>query len=366
MKILIFISQLSSGGSEKVASLMANYWSVSKHSVVLLTNTSIDTDFFDINENVKRCSTGFIVSEKGTMSKIKLHLTSLMQLRKIVKEENPDIIISHNATSNVRILIATFGLGIPVIVEDHNNPVKSKNTKQPWKMLRPLVYGTAKHIILLTKDLIPYYPSYLHRKIIIIPNPLDIPENISNSDEVVLKNPTFISTGNFRYIKGYDLLIEAFALVVKKYPDWHLTILGDGNEREALTLLSEELCITDKVDMPGRVQNPFPALKKADIYVLSSRSEGFPVALCEAMGIGMPCISFNCPTGPSSIIDDQLNGILVEYLNVEALSKAMVMLIEDSVLREKLSSEAIKINESLNIEVIMKQWEALISDSTGE
>lgn len=360
MKILIFISQLSSGGSEKVASLMANYWSESEHSVVLLTNTSIETDFFDIKENVKRRNTDFVISKKSVLSKIKSHLSSLKKLRNIVKDENPDIIISHNATSNVRMLIAVFGLNIPVIVEDHNNPTKSKNTKQPWKMLRPLMYCFSHRIVLLTQDLVHYYPTYLHSKIVIIPNPLDIPNNIPDSNEIRLRNPTFISAGNFRYIKGYDLLIKAFSLVVKKYPNWHLTILGDGDERENLNLLSDELGISDKIDMPGRVKNPYPILKKADIYVLSSRSEGFPVALCEAMGVSLPCISFDCPTGPSDIIENNHNGLLIDYLNIEKLAEGMIFLIENEVFRTQLAVEAKKINDMLNIETIMSKWSEII------
>ena len=202
MKILIYISKLSSGGAEKVASLMSNYWA-NKYSVILLTNTSVNTDFYEINDNVKRCSTNLTTPKKNTLIKIKSHITGLWQLRTIVKEESPNVIISHNATSNVRILIATLGLNIPVIVEDHNNPAKSKNTKQPWKMLRPLAYYFAEHIVLLTQDLVQHYPGYLHRKVVLIPNPLDVPENIPESNEIILKKPTFISTGNFR---GYHWL----------------------------------------------------------------------------------------------------------------------------------------------------------------
>jgi len=365
MKILIHISQLTSGGAEKVASLMANYW-VSEHSVTLLTNTSVNTDFFEINDNVIRRSTNFKVSQKNAFIKIKSHIIGLWGLRDILKEENPDVIISHNATSNVRILIATLGLNIPVIVEDHNNPALNTITKQPWKTLKPFVYALSDRIILLTHDLVQYYPAYLHKKVTVIPNPIDIPEHIANSDEVILKKPTFISTGNFRYIKGYDLLIEAFSLVVKKHPDWHLTILGDGSERENLMTLSRNLGLTNKIDMPGRVNNPYPILKKADIYVLSSRSEGFPVALCEAMGIGLPCISFDCPTGPSDIIKNGKNGILVEYLNIEKLAQSMIELIENNSLRNKFSKEALKINEDLDIKVIMHKWETVIKKSIGK
>ena len=367
MKILIYISSLTAGGAEKVASMMANYW-CNEHEIVLLTDTSVDDDFFEIYNCVTRRSTNYSTnSNKNILLKIFSHTNALLQLRKILKEERPDVIISHMDASNVKILLAACCLNIPVIIEEHNNPKLARKMPQPWRGLQFFTYHRlAKYIVLLTKDLLPAYPKYLHDKIVYIPNPLNIPKNLPQSEEIILKQPCIVSMGSLRDIKGFDLLIKAFSIVVKKHPHWNLIILGEGSERENLTKLVEEFGIEKNIDMPGRITEPYGILKNADIYVLSSRSEAFPVALCEAMGLGLPCISFDCPTGPSLIIDDQVNGLLVEYLNVEALANAMIILIEDSVLREKFSSEAIKINESLNIDVIMKQWESLILESIGE
>ena len=364
MKILIYIGSLKSGGAEKVVSHMANYWAHT-HEIVLLTDVSEKEDFFEIHSKVKRISTGFLVSKKNIFIKYFSHLKGLLQLRKIIKDTKPEIIISHLPVANVRMLLSTFNLKIPLIVEDHNNPAFNK-IPQPWRILRPIMYMFTNKVVLLTEDLKKHYHKGLQSKIVIIPNPLNIPRNIINSNEVILKHPTFISTGNFRYIKGYDLLIQAFSHVVKVYPDWYLTLLGDGKERKNLSLLAEKLGVSDKIDMPGRVNNPYTLLKQAEIYVLSSRSEGFPVALCEAMGVGMPCISFDCPTGPSDIINNNHNGLLIEYLNVEKLAEAMIKLVENSNLRERLSKEALKINNDLEISVIMKKWETIITQSMGK
>jgi len=366
MKILLYISSLTSGGAEKVASMMADYWA-EKHNIILLTDSFPKDDFFKVNKKVKRVSTGFKVSEKRLFRKLLLHFSGLKHLRTVIRKEDPDVIISHMDVTNVRVLLATMGLNVPVIVEDHNNP-EMKGMPQPWKFLKPLTYKYAYNIVLLTKDLLNYYPKnlYDHNKIVFIPNPLNIPVEKSHSNEYILKNPTFIALGSLTDQKGFDILLRVFKKVLKKKPEWHLTILGEGPKRAALEKLSIELGIENNVFMPGRVKNPYSILKEADIYVMSSRYEGFPVALCEAMGVGLPCISFNCPTGPADIIIHNKNGLLIDYLNEEKLANAMADLIENPEIRKKFSKEALKINETLNINNIMHKWNKLICDSISE
>lgn len=361
MKILIYISSLTAGGAEKVVSLMANYWS-DKHKVVLLTDSSPEDDFFQIDKEVTRISTNFRNSKKNILQKIWLHISRLIQLRNVVKKEYPDVIISHMDITNVRMLIATYGLKIPVIVEDHNNP-ELKGMAQPWKALKPFSYKQAYRIVLLTKDLLNYYPKtlYNYNKIVYIANPLNIPKIISDSIEVSIENPSFIALGSLTDQKGFDMLLDAYVKVLHKRPNWKLTILGEGILRDQLTQQIKDLGLEKHVSMPGRVNNPYTALKNANIYVMSSRFEGFPVALCEAMGVGLPCISFDCPTGPSDIIENGINGLLVDYMDVDKLSDTMLLLSEDTVLQDRLASEALTINKTLHLDIIMSQWNSLIA-----
>lgn len=360
MKILIYPASLTAGGAEKVASLMANYWA-HKHHVVLLTDTPIEEDFFVLDPRIERISTNFSTEGKKLVKKIFSHIIGLMQLRKIIKETHPDVIISHMDISNVRILLSSIGLKIPVIIEDHNNPNMAAKLSQPWKLLQPFTYKRlANIIVLLTKDLIQYYPDALLPKIKIIPNPLNIPADVPTPSELILEKPTFIALGSLTKQKGFDYLLKAFAQLSLIKPEWKLTILGEGELRTELTELATQLGITNKVSLPGRIKNPYPVLKSADIYVMSSRFEGFPVALCEAMGVGLPCISFNCPTGPADIIENNVNGILVEYLNIEHLTQSMLDLTNNPDICKRLSAEAIKINQTLNLSVIMSQWETII------
>lgn len=362
MKILIYLNSLTAGGAEKVASLMANHW-CSNHEVILLTDASIDMDFFTIDQKVKRFSTNFCTKNLTIIKKMYLNITSLRNLRNFVRKHQPDIIISHMDVSNVRISLAVAGLKIPVIIEEHNNPSMLRKLPQPWRFIQPWVYNKLTNtIVLLTTDLKQYYAESLQSKICIIPNPLNIPKDIPESNELTLKNPTFIALGSLTKQKGFDYLLQAFEKVSRLLPEWNLTILGEGPLRNELTEYAAKLGIAEKVHMPGIIKNPYAVLKDADIFVMSSRYEGFPVALCEAMGVGLPCISFNCPTGPADIIEHNVNGILVEYLNIESLVENMTLLANDPFRCQRLSSEALKINEKLHISKIMAIWNQLIQN----
>jgi len=365
MKILLYISQFSSpGGAEKVTALMANHWA-EKHEVTLLSSTPINEDFFELKQQVNRKVFGLNMSTKYTFIKLKVYISGVFRLRKMIKKIEPDIIISHIDMSNILMLLAIRGLNIPIIVEDHNNP-EMKPLSQPWKFLKSVTYAYADKIILLIPALLSYYEKKFHNKITYIANPLNISTEINDIAEVKLVKPTFIAVGSLTKQKGLNYLLDAFALVQKEKPDWNLTILGEGVLRKELVEYATSLKILDKVHLPGRVSNPYAILKDADIYVMSSRFEGFPVALCEAMGVGLPCISFDCPTGPSDIINHGSNGLLVEYLNSEALAKAMILLSNNQPMRETLAKEASKINDTLHIDKIMSQWDDVILEVLKE
>jgi len=361
MKILLYVSHLSNaGGAEKVVSLMANHW-VKKHQVIILSESHPDNDFFSIDSKVQREVSSLDIRSEKFLFQLNEYKNGLLDIRKVVKKVQPDIIISHIDRANITMLLATYGLGIPVIVEDHNNP-ELKKLPQPWSFFKKVMYKRSKKVILLTRDLLQFYPKSLHAKISFIENPLNVPTHITDSDEIELATPTFIALGSLTEQKGLDYLLEAYAMVCKEKPDWKLTILGEGTLKSTIEAQAKKLGIDQKVYLPGRVNNPYPILKNADIYVMSSRYEGYPVALCEAMAVGLPCISFDCPTGPADIIEHNVNGLLVEYLNVEKLAEEMIMLSKNVQLRKEFSEKSVEINDKLHVNTIMSKWDKVIDE----
>jgi glycosyltransferase involved in cell wall biosynthesis len=179
-----------------------------------------------------------------------------------------------------------------------------------------------------------------------------------------LSGTTILAAGRLTRQKGFDLLIEAFARVAGPYPDWRLRICGGGPLRAELEQLAADCGVRDNVSLPGDMRNLAEEMASASLFVLSSRFEGFPLILIEAMSKGLPAISFDCPTGPRDVIRDRRNGILVPPCDVDALAAAMVELMADAGLRQRLGGEAARTAREYAIEKVGPRWERLMDELT--
>jgi glycosyltransferase involved in cell wall biosynthesis len=166
--------------------------------------------------------------------------------------------------------------------------------------------------------------------------------------------------------KGFDLLLRAFAKCCRERPDWALTIIGEGEERDELQALAQNLDIASKVRFTGRVAVPAALLRRADLFVLSSRYEGFPNALLEAMAVGLPVIATDCPSGPAHIVRNDIDGILVPTEDVDALATAMAGLMDDDAWRKRLGASATSVVERFSVERIMEHWDSLLEQVTRD
>jgi len=205
-----------------------------------------------------------------------------------------------------------------------------------------------KFVVLTEED--TYYWDKLKNKVV-IPNPLTkYPSSKSDG-----KSKIVISVGRYDYQKGFDLLIEAWAIVAQKHPDWTLRIFGPGNN-SIYQKLADDLGLHQYVECHGVSDRVYDEMAKASIYVLSSRYEGFGLVLIEAMAVGLPCVAFACPAGPRDIVLDHKDGILVEKNNVPKLADAISYLIEHDNERENYSRLAITKSERYRIDNIMNKW----------
>jgi glycosyltransferase involved in cell wall biosynthesis len=172
---------------------------------------------------------------------------------------------------------------------------------------------------------------------------------------------TILAAGRLTRQKGFDMLIPAFGRVACAHPDWRLRICGRGPLRGDLERLVEDEGLSDVVELPGP-RDLAEEMARASIFVLSSRFEGFPVVLLEAMSKGMAVVSFDCPTGPAEVVDDHRNGLLVPPRQVDALAAAMLELVEDSDLRRRCSQAAFETAQSYRMDAIGPRWEELLSE----
>jgi GalNAc-alpha-(1->4)-GalNAc-alpha-(1->3)-diNAcBac-PP-undecaprenol alpha-1,4-N-acetyl-D-galactosaminyltransferase len=171
-----------------------------------------------------------------------------------------------------------------------------------------------------------------------------------------------LAMGRLERQKGFDLLIAAFALVSAEFSDWGLAILGEGSLRLDLSSQIERLGLSHRIKLAGTTASPAATLQRGDLFVLSSRYEGFGLTLVEAMVCGLPVIAADCPSGPSEIVDSGRDGILVPSENVPAMAKAMARLMSDDEERRRLGENARAVAQRFGIDTVMHSWEQTIND----
>lgn len=374
MRILFVVRSLGAGGAERVLSNMASYWASKDHDITVLTFSG-EHPFYKLGDSVKHIDLnlpappgkmgenlrkGKIISfARDFFLTLTYYLKLVSGIRKNIKHNVPDAVVSFIDITNIMTILAMSGMKIPLLISERIDPA-CHPIPALWKKLRLICYPRASALVVQTEKAAEYFPSRIRKITNVIPNPLSVSEKTVQDE--ILKNEKIIAMGRLCYQKGFDLLLEAFSRIKDKC-SCDMEIWGEGDNRKELEALSEKLGLTDRVSFPGRSADAFSVMKKAGIFVLSSRYEGFPNVLLEAMALGLPALSFDCPSGPSEIIRDGENGLLVESGNIDALASAMERLAGDIELRRKLSSNAVKVADEYSPEKIMSLWEALIQKS---
>jgi GalNAc-alpha-(1->4)-GalNAc-alpha-(1->3)-diNAcBac-PP-undecaprenol alpha-1,4-N-acetyl-D-galactosaminyltransferase len=352
VKIAFIISSLTSGGAERVLCLIANYWARKNYSIAIITLDN-QTPFYLLEGGIKLEPLSLLRNSDSVFSAIANNIARIKTIRKKLIEIDPDIVISFMTETNI---ISTIGCRIinkPIIISERTcyDFLKSR----AWIILRKLVYRFSNVLVVQTN----YDKEKYNRlsNIFVINNPLNLEEMIPNNDR---EENNILAVGRLDRVKGFDRLIRAYSLLESK--NWKLTIVGEGSERNSLKKLIHDLNLEDYIRMPGRTKAIEKWYKKSSIFVLSSRIEGFPNALCEAMAYGCACVGFDCIAGPNEIITDKVNGYLVKNGDINALAAKIDFLINNPAERRRTGNEAMKISERLNIDSIMSKWEKIINN----
>ena len=341
MRITLVISSLRGGGAERVTSVMANYWADQGWKVTLLTyDDGTEAPAYGLSAAVDHRPLGIESASSGVVEAVRSNLGRLLILRRAIKEGAPDAVISFLDVVNVRTILASWGLGIPVIVSEHNDP-SFHQIGSAWRILRRWFYRYATRVVTLTPEALRYFPKAIRRRGLAIPNPLSSEALRGGSPSTSGRAETVMAMGRLADQKGFDRLIRAFSMVAAEHPGWTLTIWGEGDERQALERLRDRMELQGRIALPGWTPHPFAEMRRAGLFVVSSRYEGFCLVLCEAMACGAPVVSFDCSGLPRDMVRDGVDGILVPPDDVEQLAAAMDRLMSDPSQRELLAAGAV-------------------------
>lgn len=345
-----------SGGTERVTTLIANTLDEKQNNIFVLSLSNGDKPFFELNKDIH-----VDALFKGKVSMKKHFFQCVKRIRKFLIKNKIDTLIVVDSISCVFTVPACMGFKIHHICWEHFN-FKVNLGSRFRNLGRWMAAKWCSRIVTLTKRdkgfWIEQYPN-IKEKISVIANP-SLFQNLDHQPS--LENRTVLAVGRLDYIKGFDLLLKAWALVCEKIDEkWMLNIVGGGQEEANLKQLTQNLNIESRVIFSGQQKIVDPFYKNASIYCLSSRNEGFPMVLLEAQSYGLPIIAFDCDTGPAELIVDKKNGFLCKTEDVNDLAdKVKSMILMDGDVYTNYSYESKVVVKKFSISNIILKWEKIL------
>lgn len=360
MKLILVINTLEKGGAERVLSSLGNSLSNREHQVTIVClNTAVPG--YPITEKVKVISLLDRKNKDTGFHRIRYAALTGIHFIRLLRAEKPDFVISFMTSANLWTGSCCLLLNIPYAVSERTTPDHTlKCFNSVMKHLSYLIYKHSRAIVIPAKgieDCMRSYPSF---------------SRLSNYK--VIRNPIFdfktqppgqvhsrnyiLGVGRLSPVKGFDLLIMAFNSL--RHLDIDLLIVGEGSEQQSLIKLISDLDLQGRVILTGAKDNLRNYYEQAEVFVLPSRNEGYPNALIEAMSLGCACVAFDCEFGPSEIVQNEVNGLLIANQNITMLSRGILKILKDPVYQHKLKNQARHIRQNNDLEVISSQWEDLI------
>jgi glycosyltransferase involved in cell wall biosynthesis len=363
--ILFLVSSMQGGGAERVAALLCNHWVEQGHQVTLIPTFSGRGECsYPLDKRVRLdyLADRVMTTRQSFWNKIR----RLLVLRRIIREDNPDVVVSFLWHVNLAAILAGIGSNVPVVVSERTYPPMMP-LGSIRERLRRWAYPLASTVVMQTDQGREWLASTIPRAHgAVIPNPVVYPlpsgsPRVSVNEVVPVEREVLLAVGRLGEEKRFDRVIDAFAKLVKSHRNWDLVILGEGPERAALEAQRDNLGLHVRVHLPGQVGNLTDWYQHASLYVMSSRFEGFPNTLVEAMAHGLPVVSVNCETGPGDIIRQDIDGLLVSPDDgVTGLVKTIDRLISDPERLKRIATAAADVRERFSMERIAMEWDRVL------
>jgi GalNAc-alpha-(1->4)-GalNAc-alpha-(1->3)-diNAcBac-PP-undecaprenol alpha-1,4-N-acetyl-D-galactosaminyltransferase len=363
-RILCIIPTMGPGGAERTMSYLLGRMAA-ECAVTLLTFENRDAvSFYSLPKSVEYVKAGKL-GGSGLQRAFRI-LSRPHCIRRLAKAIRPDAIISFTDTTNITALLACAKLGIPTIISERIDP-SQHNIGWLRNVLRDRTYPLANLIVVPSRRVAEYFPASLQSKIRIIGNPIATPDlaaqpSLPSEDG----RSRIIAVGRYEPQKGFDRLIDAFALIANAYPQWDLRIVGEGSQRLALEEQVRRADLQDRIGLAGLVPDVLQELAGSQVMAFPSHYEGFPNALAEGLAAGLPAVAFKDVSGVEDLIVDDETGLLVEPSDgVAGLATTLSRLLSDPSLRNKLGTAARDHVKQWAPDRIFALWRELLSEAAA-
>jgi glycosyltransferase involved in cell wall biosynthesis len=359
IKIIFVVDILSSGGAERVMSILANKFSENGFNITILSKTH-KPSFYEIAGNVKLVYPKTIINNNNFVTVLFSRLKLYHDIYIYLKTEKPDLVIPFSTTTNGVIIPICKFLGLCVIASEHSNYKVNLKSLPIW-FIKRMIYPKANLLTVLTeRDKSEYYGKFMNN-VVVMPNPLSmVPISTVNllTREKIILAVGYISPSRVK-VKGFDNLLEIFLKIAPIYNSWKLIIAG-GGDLNYLNGIIQKSNLGSQVTLIGETKDLETLMQRSSIFAMTSRWEGLPLTIIEAMSQGMACIAFDCFTGPGDIITNGFDGILVEDQNLVQFESKLSELIENQDLRLTLGTNGIETSKKYLPEIIVRRWHKLI------
>lgn len=365
MKLMFGIKSmdLSGGGAERVLSVVASGLAARGHDVSVLTfDAPGGRSFYPLDARVRRIALGVGPTDRRTDGSV--FLARLRALRRAARAERPDAAVGFMHSTFVPLALATAGLGMPLVASEHIVPEYYRDRRREYALL---VLGCllSKRVTVLSAAVRDLYPRFLRPRMVPMPNPVVVAKVDRSPSSNTAATRIVLSVGRLEAQKDHATLIDAFAKIADRFPDWNLRVVGDGSLRAPLAQKIAEHGLEQRVTLAGTVTNIGAEYARAEVMAVPSRFESFGMATAEALSAGLPVVGFaDCP-GTNELVRHGESGWLVEVGarddRARAYADGLAALMADDGLRRRLGEAGRESVRQFDPESIVSRWEALLA-----
>lgn len=358
--VSFIIANLQGGGAQRVLSLVTSELAARGYVISVITLSSPAKDVLHLPASIQRIALDLDDESRGPVSAILSNVRRVRALRRALGAVHTGTAVSFVGSTNVLAVLAGLGASWKTVVSERNDPAR-QSLGRAWDMLRRRVYPLADLVTANSRGALATMQKWMQvNRLALVRNPLPPRAYAAKLEDAGSRDTTILAIGRLHQQKGFDILLDAFAILQRQIPDWRLVIAGSGPLEQDLKRQATALSIAEKVSWLGFVDEPLPLYAKASIFALPSRYEGMPNALLEAMAAGCACVVSDASAGPLELVTDGTNGLICPTGDSSTLATALYRLATDTTLRHSLGTAASVTAEDYRLERVVDHWEELL------